>query len=174
VIVVDTNVGSEPLKVRGDPRVVDWLDRQPAETLFISTISVSEILFGVAALPPAKRRTRLAEAFENEIVRLFAGRVLPFDLQAALAYAWLMSSARARGLPISIADGQIAENRCGERIFGRDARRGAVPRGRIEPCQSLGGVKRASLPTVASPAEAVVRRGALCQAEGFGGGLGVG
>jgi toxin FitB len=108
VILVDTNVVSEPMKVRADPRVADWLDRQPAEALFISTISVSEILFGVAALPPGKRRTRLAEAFENEIVRLFASRVLPFDLQAARAYARLMSGARVKGLSISIADGQIA------------------------------------------------------------------
>jgi toxin FitB len=108
VILVDTNAVSEPMKVRADPRVADWLDRQPAEALFISTISVSEILFGVAALPPGKRRTRLAEAFENEIVRLFASRVLPFDLQAARAYARLMSGARVKGLSISIADGQIA------------------------------------------------------------------
>jgi predicted nucleic acid-binding protein len=108
VILVDTNVVSEPLKSRGDPRVVDWLDRQPSETLFISTISVSEILFGVAAFPPGKRRTRLAQAFESEIGRLFAGRILSFDLEAARAYASLMSGARARGLSISIADGQIA------------------------------------------------------------------
>jgi predicted nucleic acid-binding protein len=108
VILVDTNVVSEPLKTRGDMRVVAWLDRQPAETLFISTISVSEILFGVATLPSGKRRARLAEAFENEILRLFAGRVLPFDLQAARAYASLMSVARARGRSISTADGQIA------------------------------------------------------------------
>jgi predicted nucleic acid-binding protein len=107
VILVDTNVVSEPMKVRADPRVADWLDRQPAEALFISTISVSEILFGVAALPPGKRRTGLAEAFENEIVRLFASRVLPFDLQAARAYARLRSGARVKGLSISIADGQI-------------------------------------------------------------------
>ena len=107
MILVGTNVVSEPLKTRGDMRVVAWLDRQPAETLFISTISVSEILFGVATLP-SKRRARLAEAFENEILRLFAGRVLPFDLQAARAYASLMSVARARGRSISTADGQIA------------------------------------------------------------------
>ncbi len=108
MILVDTNVVSEPLKASGDPRVVDRLDRQPAETLFISTISVSQILFGVAALPPGKRRTRLAEALENEILRLFASRILSFDLEAARAYASLMSGARARGLSISVVDGQIA------------------------------------------------------------------
>ena len=107
MILVDTNVISEPLKARGDSRVVAWLDRQPADTLFISTISVSEILFGVAALAAGKRRNRLAAAFETAILRLFAGRVLSFDLEAARAYASLMSAARVRGLSISIVDGQI-------------------------------------------------------------------
>jgi toxin FitB len=108
VILVDTNVISEPMKTRGDPRVVAWLDRQKAETLFISTITVSEILFGVAALPAGRRRNRLGEAFEREIERLFEGRILSFDLGAARAYASLMSGARARGVSLGIADGQIA------------------------------------------------------------------
>lgn len=108
MILVDTNVVSEPLKARADPRVVAWLDRQAADALFISTISVSEILFGVASLAASKRRNRLAAAFENAILRLFAGRILSFDLEAARAYASLMSAARGRGVPIPIVDGQIA------------------------------------------------------------------
>jgi toxin FitB len=108
VILVDTNVVSEPMKTRGDKRVVAWLDRQRIETLFISTITVSEILFGVAALPAGRRRSRLGEAFEREIGRLFEGRILSFNLAAARAYALLMSGARARGLSIPMADGQIA------------------------------------------------------------------
>ena len=108
MILVDTNVVSEPLKARSDPRVVAWLNRQPAETLFISTIGMSEILFGIEALVAGKRRNRLAEAFESAVLHLFAGRVLNFDLEAARAYASLMSAARARGLSSSILDGQIA------------------------------------------------------------------
>ena len=108
MILVDTNVLSEPLKEPGDPRVVAWLDRQQRQTLFISTISVAEILFGIGALPAGKRRNRLAEVFESEIARLFAGRLLSFDLDAARAYASLMSGARAKGHSISIADRQIA------------------------------------------------------------------
>jgi toxin FitB len=108
VILVDTNVVSEPMKTRGDKRVVAWLDRQRIETLFISTITVSEILFGVAALPAGRRRGKLNETFEREIERLFEGRILSFDLAAARAYALLMSGARARGLSIPMADGQIA------------------------------------------------------------------
>jgi len=108
VILVDTNVVSEPMRTRSDRRVVAWLDRQRTETLFISTITVSEILFGIAALPAGRRRSRLGEAFEREIERLFEGRILSFDLAAARAYASLMSGARARGLSLSMADGQIA------------------------------------------------------------------
>jgi predicted nucleic acid-binding protein len=108
VILVDTNVVSEPMKTRGDKRVVAWLDRQRIETLFISTITVSEILFGVAALPAGRRRGKLNETFEREIERLFESRILSFDLAAARAYALLMSGARARGLSIPMADGQIA------------------------------------------------------------------
>lgn len=108
MILVDTNVVSEPMKAHGDPRVAAWLDRQAPEALFISTITIAEILFGVAALPSGKRRARLGEAFETEVLHLFAGRILAFDLAAARAYASIMSGARARGLAISLADGQIA------------------------------------------------------------------
>ena len=108
MILVDTNVVSEPMRARGDPRVVAWLDRQGDETLFISTVSIAEILFGVAALPVGKRRRRLADAFESAIDRLFEDRILSFDLAAARAYAALMAAARTQGAPISQADGQIA------------------------------------------------------------------
>ncbi len=108
MILIDTNVVSDPMKAQGDLRVTAWLDRQSAETLFIATISIAEILFGVAALPAGRRRVRLAEAFETEVQRLFAGRIMSFDLAAARAYASIMSGARAQGLAISAADGQIA------------------------------------------------------------------
>jgi predicted nucleic acid-binding protein len=83
VILVDTNVVSEPLKPQGDRRVAEWLDRQATRTLYISSVSVAEILFGVRSLPAGKRREALATAFEREILRLFAGRIVPFDLAAA-------------------------------------------------------------------------------------------
>jgi toxin FitB len=108
MILVDTNVVSEPLRPRGDPRVPDWLDRQIPRTLYISTISVAEILFGVRSLPAGKSAAAFATAIEREVQRLFAGRVVPFDLAAARAYAALMSGARAKGATISILDGQIA------------------------------------------------------------------
>ena len=108
MILVDTSVVSEPLRPGGDPRVADWLDRQASKTLYISTVSVGEVLFGVKSLPAGKRREAVATAFEREIQRLFTGRIIPFDLAAARSYAALMSGARASGAAISILDGQIA------------------------------------------------------------------
>ena len=96
-----------------------WLDRQSAETLFIATISIAEILFGVAALPAAPRRVRLAEAFETEVLRLFPGRIMSFDLAAARAFASIMSGARARGVAISVAVGQIAAIAAANRLSSR-------------------------------------------------------
>jgi toxin FitB len=107
MILVDTNVVSEPMRGRGDPRVAAWLDRQAAETMFISTVSVAEVLFGVAALPAGKRRANLAEAFEVEVLPLFGGRILSFDLPAARAHA-AVRSARGCGFSISVSEGQIA------------------------------------------------------------------
>jgi hypothetical protein len=112
------------MKARGDPRAAAWLDRQAPGTLFISTISVAEVLFGAATLPGGRRRPRLAEVFE--VPRLFAGRILSFDLPAARAYAAIMGAARARGLAIGLADGQIAAIAAANKAFRRDPRRGAV------------------------------------------------
>jgi len=108
MILVDTVVLSEPMKSRGDPKVATWLDRQAPQTLYVSTITVAEILFGVAALPPGRRRQGLAEGFEAVLATSFAGRVLAFDIAAARAYATLRAAARAKGFAITPLDAQIA------------------------------------------------------------------
>jgi len=108
MILVDTNVLSEPMRSRVEPRVVAWLDRQRLETLFVSSVTIAEILFGIEALPRGKRRRALAEGFEATMARAFEGRVLAFDLEAARAYAQLRAEAQARGLAIAPLDGQIA------------------------------------------------------------------
>jgi predicted nucleic acid-binding protein len=108
MILVDTNVLSEPLRPQGDPRVSAWLDRQAVDSLFISTVTIAELYFGVAALPASKRRSRLGRAIEEQLLLLFAGRILAFDLDAARVYASIMGAARAKGLAVSRADGQIA------------------------------------------------------------------
>ena len=108
MIILDTNVVLEPMKPDGDPGVQDWLDEQIAETLYITSISISELLLGVELLPDGKRKEGLAIALSDLLATLFGDRVLSFDLQAANMYAARISKARAAGRPISMADGQIA------------------------------------------------------------------
>lgn len=108
MIILDTNVISEPQRKVPEHRVVRWLDEQPLETLFVSTVTVAELRFGVGSLPAGKRRDYLSENLENRIIPAFTGRVLPFDMAATAAYAELMIRARTAGLAIGVADGYIA------------------------------------------------------------------
>jgi predicted nucleic acid-binding protein len=108
MILIDTNVISEPLRVSPDPHVVDWLDGQSLETLFLSVVTVAELRFGVALLPAGKRRNGLRERLETQVLPSFTGRILSFDLAATQAYADLMATAQATGLAIGMADGYIA------------------------------------------------------------------
>jgi predicted nucleic acid-binding protein len=108
VILLDTNVISEPLKLTGDPGVLAWIDAQTLETLYLSTISLAELRFGIAVLPPGKRRDTLQASLEQRILPLFAGRTLPFDTAASEAYAVLRARARAEGKAIAPSDGYIA------------------------------------------------------------------
>ncbi len=108
MILLDTNVMSEPLSPAPEPRVIEWIDAQAMETLFLSAITVAELRAGVALLPAGKRRTGLQENFEKRVLPLFAGRVLPFDLTSTHAYAALMAKARGAGLAVATTDGYIA------------------------------------------------------------------
>ena len=108
MILVDTNVISEPLRQAPEPRVIEWIDTQPVETLYLAAITVAELRFGVASLPMGKRRNNLHEGLEKQILPLFAGRVLPFEMATSLSYAELMAKARATGFAIGTADGYIA------------------------------------------------------------------
>jgi len=108
MILLDTNVVSEPLRQAPEARVIEWIDAQPLETLFLSAITVAELRAGVALLPTGKRRASLQESLEKKVLPLFAGRVLPFDLACTQAYARLLAKARVAGLAIATADGYIA------------------------------------------------------------------
>ena len=108
MILLDTNVVSEPLRPAPDARVIAWIDAQPLETIFLSAITVAELRAGVALLPTGKRRSGLQQNLEKRVLPLFAGRVLPFDLACTPAYAELLAKARAAGMAISTADGYIA------------------------------------------------------------------
>ena len=90
MILVDTNVVSEPLRGAPEPSVAEWLDAQALETLYLSAITVAELRSGVRALPAGRRRDRLHEDLERQVLPMFAGRVLAFDLPASQAY-WPLS-----------------------------------------------------------------------------------
>jgi len=96
------------MKPDGAHAVQYWLDEQIAETLYLTSVSLSELLLGVELLPSGKRKVGLAAALSELLSTLFGTRILPFDQQAATLYASRVSSARAKGQAISMADGQIA------------------------------------------------------------------
>src|SRR5579864_1116805 len=108
MILLDTNVVSEPLLPRPDRRVLGWLDAQSAETLYLSTVSLAELLFGVENLPAGKRLQALTLSLRENIIALFGERIVPFDLAAAEAYAKIVVRARRHGHSLSAPDAQIA------------------------------------------------------------------
>ena len=107
MILLDTNVVSEAMKPAPDDTVRVWLDEQAAETLFLSSVTIAELMFGIGALPDGKRKDRLTEALDG-VMELFADRVLPFDVGAARQYAELAVKARAAGKGFPTPDGYIA------------------------------------------------------------------
>jgi toxin FitB len=108
MILLDTNVVSEPMRAHPDPRVAAWLDIQATETLYLSTISLAKLLLGIESLPAGKRRRALATTLGDQIASLFGNRILPFNIAAAEAYAQIVTHALRRGRAISVTDGQIA------------------------------------------------------------------
>lgn len=108
MIVIDTNVISELWKIEPNSSVLAWMDAQTIETLYLSAVTVAELRYGLAAMPEGKRRTIYQERLEREVLPVFAGRVLAFDLDTSKTYAERMAKARAEGKAIARADGYIA------------------------------------------------------------------
>jgi predicted nucleic acid-binding protein len=107
MIVLDTNVVSEAMKPEPNPSVRAWLNNQATETLYLSSVTLAELLFGIAALPTGKRKDMLAQALDG-LVGLFRDRVLPFDTDAARHYAELAITAKTGGRGFPTPDGYIA------------------------------------------------------------------
>jgi predicted nucleic acid-binding protein len=108
MIVLDTNVISEPLKPRANPAVRIWLDQQPKESLYLTAPSLMELLLGIALLPEGKRKRSMAAAIDELLTHFFADRFLAFGREAAVMYAVLARRAIAKGNPVSVTDCQIA------------------------------------------------------------------
>lgn len=107
MIVLDTNVVSEAMKPEPAPVARDWLDAQSAETLYISSVTLAELLFGVGVLPDGRRKQKLAATLDG-LLDLFEGRILPFDTDAARRYSDLAVAARSAGKGFPTPDGYIA------------------------------------------------------------------
>lgn len=107
MILLDINVVSEAMKPDPDPVVRTWLNAQAAETLYLSSVTLAELLFGIRALPAGKRKNLLDRAL-TELLELFQDRVLPFDTDAARHYADLSVIARDGGCGFPTPDGYIA------------------------------------------------------------------
>jgi toxin FitB len=107
MIVLDTNVISEAMKTEANPTVRVWLNEQLAETLFLTSITLAEMLFGIAVLPAGRRRSGLTRTFDG-LLEIFGDRVLPFDTDAARHYTALAVAARKAGRGFPTPDGYIA------------------------------------------------------------------
>jgi predicted nucleic acid-binding protein len=96
LIVLDTNVVSEAMKPEPDSAVWAWLSDQVAATLYLSSVTLAELLFGIRALRSGKRKDMLAQTLDG-LMGLFRDRVLPFDIDAARHYAELAVATKVAG-----------------------------------------------------------------------------
>ena len=108
MILLDTNVLSELARSAPDRAVLAWADAIPVERLCTTTITEAEVRFGIELLPSGRRRERLERALNAVFRDVIAGRVLPFDRAAALAYGRLAAQRRRIGRGIDVPDLQIA------------------------------------------------------------------
>jgi len=108
MIICDTNVVSEPMRPKPDANVLAWLDSQIEGALFLTSVSLAELLTGIALLPEGRKKSDRADVMEFNLNTLFGDRVLGFDGDAARAFSDIMAGSRKAGKAIAFADGQIA------------------------------------------------------------------
>ena len=108
MIIIDTNVISELWKAEPSLQVRSWMDAQFIQNLYMSSITVAELRFGIAVMPVGKRKQTYLERLESKVIPAFSQRILAFDLEASQAYAELMRVAKVNGQAIGKADGYIA------------------------------------------------------------------
>jgi toxin FitB len=108
VIILDTDVLSALMRERPEPLIEQWLDRQPREAIWTSSVTILEIRFGLALMPLGRRRTGLQQEFEAVVGEDLEGRIIPFDAAAAEATAKLMAARRQSGRTGDLTDSMIA------------------------------------------------------------------
>ena len=108
MILVDTNVLSEPIRPHGNPVVARWFNTYAPEQLFLSAVSLGEALAGLATMPVGRRRQTLELVLDSLTNAIFPDRILPYDEDSARIYATVLGKARSRGIAIAGPDAQIA------------------------------------------------------------------
>ena len=124
MILLDTNVLSELLRVAPEPKVEAWLAAQDGADVYLSAVSEAELRLGAAVMPAGRRRDVLVAAVDGILSEEFQARILPFDSPAAAAYATIAADRRNAGRPISQFDAQIAAiaRACGATVATRNIR----------------------------------------------------
>jgi toxin FitB len=108
MILLDTNVLSAMMQFVPDKTVATWLDQQPSDSIWITTVTVMEIRFGLLAMPQGRRRTDLTKALAILLEEKIQGRIAPFDVPAAEQAAGLMLLRKLEGRPVEHRDTMIA------------------------------------------------------------------
>lgn len=108
MIILDTNVVSEMMKEHPEQAVADWLDAQNLRSLYVTTINLMELRYGVHLLPKGKRKQALWEVLDFTLAKLFDDRELSFTRHAAEATATIAAETKNRGVNLGVADLQIA------------------------------------------------------------------
>ena len=106
--LLDTNIPSELMRPRPEPKVQHWIAAQDIGTLFVSVVSISELETGFATMRDAARRARLEASLERYLALLFVGRVLPVTKAIAVRWGRLDGMRQMAGRPLSAPDGMIA------------------------------------------------------------------
>ena len=106
--LLDTNCISELVRVKPEPRVLEWMEAAEETLLHLSVLTLGEIRKGLAALPQGRRRTRLEAWLEVDLRVRFSGRILPVDAAVADRWGLLAAQARRKGVTLPIVDGLLA------------------------------------------------------------------
>jgi predicted nucleic acid-binding protein len=116
VILLDTNVISELMRPKPEPRVLAWANGLDPEAVAITAMNEAEILHGLARLPVGQRQLQLQQSWEDLVTELFSGRILPFTSEAAHWYAAVLRQRERLARPMATADAVIAATALTHRV----------------------------------------------------------
>ena len=108
MILLDTDVVSALMRAQPEQVVVEWLDKQPRTSVWITSITLMEIRYGLQIMPAGRRQNLMSKSFEILLASQIEGRIAPFDSEAAERAASLMGARKAKGRPGDVEDTMIA------------------------------------------------------------------